>query len=188
MKALLAVTALAVVTGCAGTPAVKPVLSEKYDSSETAWSRESGTGSIKGAALVRTQDGEAKTCAASDVVLYPVSHHTMEFVSHVWGNTDRVALSYRPSAVGNIGDAQPNWPEIDKQMQALDKRSAICDVDGEFEFEDLPAGEYYVFAQVSWRYASYMGNAFAANHIDNTVVMQSTVIVDAGKTSKVVLR
>lgn len=188
MKKLIIAAAVAVVTtGCAGTAPKQITQVEPYVQSDSAWSREDGTATVKGAAIVRTRDGEVKTCAGLDVSLIPVSHYTMERMSIIYGTSDRVSISYRPTALGPIGFAGTNLaPAAPGAVQ--DRRSEVCDVDGEFEFEDVPTGEWYVVAGIEWQHASYMNNMFAEQHMQNAVLMYKVVNTEDGQTEKVMLR
>lgn len=169
---------LAALSGCArqAPPPIPVQLTEAYDPAAFAWSERPGRGRIEGSALMRTMGGEARTCAATSVDLLPATPYTEERVRILYGTGDR---GYRPLRAPMLQFI----PETPTEEQLADRhgRQAFCDAQGEFEFDDLPAGSYFVIAEVVWGAPSVNGL------IAEGGVLMQRVGLDPGQTERVVL-
>jgi hypothetical protein len=165
--------ALALVTGCVfqAQPAQQPTrvaLSTSFDAAAVAWSEGEGPNRLEGAALLRTQGGDAKTCAALDVALIPVSLHSRERMTHLYGNT---RSGFNPAGTGHpvfTNDSPAFYESI---------RWSKCDSTGRFEFEGVPDGEWFVESVVSWN---------AGRWLQGGALMQRVQLA-GGQTKKIVL-
>lgn len=97
---------------------------------ESLSTRYGGTGpsTLRGQAFLRTVGGDVKTCAGRDVLLVPASAYFDELIRKVGSGV-------------NV--------EADRRALALIRKS-ICDAQGNFQFAQLPVGQWYVIAKVTW--------------------------------------
>ena len=106
---------------------------------EVAWATERGENAVLGQALMRTRGGEMKTCAGLEVLLIPVSAYSAARIENMFGG-EATGFAY------NMGRAfTPDPTAFHDSM-----RRTICDAHGNFTFDGLPDGKYYVIARVVW--------------------------------------
>ena len=134
-------SAALLITGCATVPATEVPISSTFTKSDVAWFSGTGTGKIEGSAFLRTKGGAVKTCAGYDVQLLPYSAYAAERMRFIYGNETKGHL-FGPRRAWKF---VPDEPEFYKSL-----KKAVCDANGEFEFEALPAGDYYIIANVTW--------------------------------------
>jgi hypothetical protein len=91
---------------------------------------EKGNAIILGEAFLRTRGGDIKKGFGNPVYLVPVTTYTQEWF-------DRVVKWNLPMA-----PPDPRYSQYE--------RVATVDMDGRFEFTDLPAGQYYVATKIEW--------------------------------------
>jgi hypothetical protein len=120
---------------CATTTQVH--LSSSFDPSEVAWSEAKGNNSIEGNAVLRTVGGEVRTCAGFTAQLVPRSRYADERAIAIYGSIER--------GIGRNVKFESTDPRYEAAI-----RTTTCDAQGNFSFEDLPDGEYYVAALVTW--------------------------------------
>ena len=113
----------------------------KFDETEVRWFNTVGSGTIKGTATVNEAGFETKTCAESRVFLLPVSRYTRYRMDELYNST---FSGYNP-----VADGRKNLERPDKKFVAM-VRSTECNSFGEFMFENLAAGQYYVTTYVRW--------------------------------------
>lgn len=94
-----------------------------------------GTSTITGQAFLKTQGGDVKFGAGDTVSLMPVTPYTTE----AW------------QAERNGEQPQTN-PRLQKYI-----RTTIADGNGNFEFQNLPGGDYYVECPIFWEVAGEYG-------------------------------
>lgn len=126
--------------GCATAPVT---LQSRFDPGEIAWFEGRGTNAITGTAIMRTDTGAVKTCAALAVTLFPDSRYARERMRHLYGSDED---GFNPLA----GGVPANFATPDPRYDAAAK-STRCDGRGRFGFNDLPDGDYFVVAAVTWR-------------------------------------
>jgi hypothetical protein len=137
-KALIA-TGLLWLSACSA-----PVsLSTRFDPGEAAWFSARGTNIIQGTAIARAYNGAAKTCAALTVTLFPVSAYGAERMRALYGN-DREG--FNPILGGRPADFVQNDPRY-----LSTAKTTRCDAKGRFSFSELPDGDYFLTAEVTWR-------------------------------------
>jgi hypothetical protein len=129
--------------GCAATTPPPPRhLTSEWNPADVAWSAEKGTGSITGQAFFQTRGGQPRTCAGLEVSLIPQSPYADERIEAIYGDTVK---GYRPAWRGRIHFAPDHTTYHDTMIEA------VCDAQGNFSFEDLPAGTYYVITRLTWQ-------------------------------------
>lgn len=112
-----------------------------FNPAEMAWAKGNGTNSVSGFAVLRTVGGEARTCAALPVRLVPDSPLARERMIGLYGTTTRGTA---PASARNYDDAKTD-PEY---LSA--SRETRCDPQGNFSFEKVPNGVWYVTTIVAW--------------------------------------
>ena len=109
-----------------------------FDLDEVSWFNQQGFGAIIGNAFIRKQDGGIVSCAGQLVGLIPTGSYADERIDHLYQSLDSGYNNTR----NNIDKADPKYLETTLQT--------VCDVDGRFKFQSLPAGSYYVLPVVFW--------------------------------------
>ena len=121
--------------GCvAPAPTVQPRRAG-FIESEYAPYRAKGTGRIVGQVFLKTRAGDVKLGAGSAVYLNPVTAHSTEWFEAMM--SPQLVLLGPPDA-----------------RAIAFSRTTVADAGGNFDFADLPAGEYYVLSSVFWEYVS----------------------------------
>ncbi|WP_347986656.1 hypothetical protein [Methylomonas sp. AM2-LC] len=134
--AAIAITLL--LTACASGP-TKTVA---FDASAVAFANQTGNSIVSGQAFytrdkngANSVDNTTYSCAGRKVRLIPLSTYTK-------AETDAWVKKIRWSDPRPIGSAPYN------------ERSAVCDAQGNFTFESLPAGKWIVFASIPFKSAN----------------------------------
>jgi hypothetical protein len=166
-KAVLAVAGV-ILASCSSEPVT---LQSRFDPTEVAWFVGRGTNTIEGSAIVRSYSGTVKTCAALPVMLFPVSAYARERMMHLYGSGEE---GYNLLAGGRPAD----FTNDDPRYQAAVKTTR-CDARGRFAFSELPDGDYYLVATVTWRER--------AQGMDEGGMLMRRVHVSTGETKDVLL-
>jgi hypothetical protein len=127
MKHFKIITALMLLTlnGCA----TKYNMIAKFDAQEFAPFAGSGSSSISGQAFLRTRGGEVRYGAGRTVTLIPKTNYSSEL--------------WNASLKGfTIDYVEPEYIKYQKRT--------IADGSGNFEFTNLPAGEYFIECPIFW--------------------------------------
>lgn len=129
-----AVAALtASVCACAQQPVA---IQSKFDPHEVAWSRGPGTSTVRAQGFMRTRGGEVRTCAGQPAFLVPLSSYSRETHELI----KRTMLRVRVEGV------DPSAAEFSRKTR--------CDAQGNFTFRNVPAGEWFARAVVTWEVPS----------------------------------
>jgi len=134
-KTLLAITLL-LSAACAR----EIVTTVPFDPSEVSFINQTGSGQISGQAFLRQNGGGVVTCAGQDVTLVPAGAFARERITAIYGNMNGGRINVFQSA---------NQEGVDPQYFAL-MRTTSCDAEGDYEFNGLAAGAYYVTTSVLW--------------------------------------
>lgn len=164
--------ALGSLAGCANYDVQPAHVAALYDPAEVAWSKAEGTNRIEGSALLRTQGGEVRTCAAFEVQLIPAAAYA----------TERMMVRYLNPTRGFIRSLNVR-PFNDPAQYHADTRITICDAQGMFAFDKLPDGKYYIETTVDWSaYDSTLGFTLRQGGL-----LMQQVELSGGETERVVL-
>lgn len=110
-----------------------------FDPQEAAFIQRSGNGVITGQAFMRQLGGNVVTCAGETMYLIPVTRYSTERIQIIYGNTQ----SGRSYVGGPVPiDAPPEYSQYQK--------TSTCDAQGNFRFDQVPPGEYYLVGRVIW--------------------------------------
>lgn len=170
-KYLVLIFITGALAGCASPPVAKVPMKNGWNPNEVVWSIGDGTATLTGSAALLTKGGDVKTCATRVVTLTPFSTYSAERIARIYGNTWK--------GFSDRGD--PTLPERYYEATRKD-RTTTCDGQGNFIFENLPAGDYFVITGVSWQTpTSYGGLSMQGG------VLMIQVKLETGKTKKVVL-
>lgn len=180
-KALATILALSALAGCA-TAAPKYIdISSTYNPAEDAWFKAPGNNTIKASALMRQQGGGVVTCAGYEMNLFPASTYATERMTKFYGSPQRGFWRAPATMFSATGPILPDAPV----EYVANTKSRPCDPQGFASFNNLPDGEYYVTAEVTWRVPN--GNQyFATTDLQGGMLMQR-VAVKGGETQEIVL-
>lgn len=167
MKEILIVIPIVLaISGCVTTQPI--TLNNDFSEKEAAIINKTGNNTIKGNAFLRQNGGGVVTCAGSDVVLLPATQYAKERIKNIYGNID--------GGVRLVGQGPVEFSNNSQDYMKMSK-STKCDSDGNFEFNNIANGEYYVTTRVIWQsgYAHQGG------------VLAKLTSVKNGKTEKLII-
>ena len=144
--------------------------SSTFDPNEVEWAGKDGGNTVTGFAVLRTVGGEARTCAGLEVRIVPDSTHARERIQTIYGNLEKGS---KPWAYAQ------KFATTDTTYVAA-SRSTRCDGQGNFSFERVPSGTWYVIASVIWQ-------ANPRSGIYEGGLMMKRIVLQGNTTMKVVL-
>jgi len=147
-------------------------LAARFDPREVAWFDGTGTNSIEGSAILRSDSGGVKNCAALPVVLFPASSYARERMRALYGSEEE---GFNPILGGHPADFADDDPRY-----AATARKVRCDAHGRFAFHALPDGDYYLVALVTWKEGRYL-------RLEQGGYLMQHVQVQAGESKEVLL-
>jgi hypothetical protein len=142
MRILGIVALCAALSGCAATPPPAPVAT--FNPSEAAFARAKGAATIKGQAFLRRNDGIVVYGAGSEVLLVPRVPNSEEAVQKGFG-AGKLRMEVRLFGANVMG----NDFKFDPGLEPFIRRTK-ADGQGNFVFEAIPPGQYYVLTRVVW--------------------------------------
>ena len=116
-------------------------LASTFSADEVSWVLKPGNSTVTGQAFLRLKDGSLKSCTGFRIELLPAGEYASE----------RIFKTYRNNEQGQVllEDNPPKFtPDVRVYHDMLLKGG--CNHRGEFRFEKVPAGEYYVMAFIIW--------------------------------------
>lgn len=158
LKILGLVVLGALMVGCATS---RPVDRVPFNDAEYARLPESGTGVITGQVFMKTVGGDVKYGAGSPVNLFPVTSY-----SEQW---------YDVMFVQHKQLAEPN-PKANKYF-----RTVQADGNGNFQFSDIPPGDYFINSVVQWQAPTQFGLSNQGGMLANRIKVEN------GKTTRVMI-
>ena len=138
-KAIASIFITSVLSGCV-TP---PKMNQSFEYKDVEWVHEKGTAIVTGQAFLKTVGGDVKTCAGNTIKLVPSSAYSDERIKYVYGNSD---TGYYPQMTF-LGKRLPEAPSSYYEYVL----NSICDANGNFEFNDVPEGNFYLLVPVVWK-------------------------------------
>lgn len=116
-------------------------ISAVFDAAAARDAIKDGPHTISGSAFMRQRGGGVVTCAGYEVSLIPVNAYAETRISYLYAERN---AGFRPVSADRLA-FDPDPPEY----QEL-RRQTKCDQRGEFRFEAVADGEYFVIAVVIW--------------------------------------
>jgi hypothetical protein len=124
----------------AGCVASQPAAQRGFNAAEAEFAKARGAGTVKGQLFLRRKDGVVVYGAGSEVRLVPRTAHSEEAVTNSFkGGKLRLEMDYVSAAE----------LRLDPGLEAYSKRIK-ADGQGNFTFEGVPPGRYFVLGRVSW--------------------------------------
>lgn len=163
MKVIFSVLALVALSGCVGRE-IKTTVA--FDPKEVAYINEQGTAKIEGQAFMRQLGGGVVTCAGSGAYLYPAGEYATQRMTQLYGSKQGGSIGFYDGAK-NLGATE----------YLTMTRETICDASGNFTFENVADGEYYLTTTVVWK----AGYATQGGHISKRIKIAD------GQSQKVIL-
>lgn len=165
MKKIIIFAALAV-SGCMGRPIETTV---PFNAQEVAYINQSGAADVEGQAFLRQQGGGVVTCAGETAFLIPAGQYATQRMTQIYGNLQGGKVAVSQGSSGENLD-----PNYEKMM-----RKATCDAEGDFTFNNVANGDYYVATAVTWT----VGNAF----VPEGGLLAQRISVRGGRSTRVLL-
>jgi hypothetical protein len=137
-----------VLLAAACTPAQPHIFKSSWQAPELPDYTRNPRNNITGSAFLLTRGGDAKTCAGSPVFLMPNIPKTAY-------EKELDSLSSRVREVTDIDPAFVAYKEKIRKLATEVSKSTKCNVDGKFNFKDVPAGDWVVETEVSWTVPTY---------------------------------
>lgn len=131
MHFLIALIIIVFLSGCAVREPVQ--VQTKFDYETHKSYTHSGKGSLKGQGFLRQQGGGVVTCAGSEVYLVPATPFFREVISLI-----------------RSGKAPQISQSLDPAQGAMLIKQSQCDAQGNFSFNNLPSGNWFVMTEVKW--------------------------------------
>jgi len=131
-------------TGCTATVPMIPThtMTTSFDAEATRAQLLDGPNTIKGNSFMRQKGGGIVTCAGQSVYLVPATPYATERVRVLYGNIER---GFNP------GRRQQFTPDPPEYRQLV--KTARCDAQGNFTFERVADGDFYINTSVVWQVA-----------------------------------
>jgi hypothetical protein len=130
---------LLITSACQQPPRQVVNLTASLSENDMAWSKAAGNNTVTGFAVMRTAGGEPRTCAASDVTLIPDTAYARERIQALYGSIDK---GY------NFLNNPVFVPDLPLYYSTI--KNSTCDGQGNFIFEQIPDGSWFVVTSVIW--------------------------------------
>lgn len=171
---LLSTTILLTLTACINiSPLQRPKtqtikLSSKFDSNSASYILNKGTATITGSASLTDANGETISCAGNNVFLVPITEYSTERYRYLFGDTKNQFAS--DEVIFHVR-FKPDHPDFRKYM-----RVSTCNYVGEFSFDNVPAGEYYLGTNIISEVEGY--NTIQGGALANTIIIKEKDIIE----------
>jgi hypothetical protein len=117
-------------------------LDSTFNVEDVKWVRDRGDATVAGKAFLKLRDGSLKDCAGFNIELLPVATYSSERIFKTYGNNraGQVLLEDNPPKF------TPDAPGYHEYVI-----KGTCNAAGEFRFDRIPAGDYFVMAFIIWQ-------------------------------------
>jgi hypothetical protein len=154
-------------SACASNQYVE-IKSVKFDKAQADKMMMPGKNKISGSALIRQQGGGVVTCAGLDVYMMPATDYAKKWAGVIYGSEKG---GYKPTNLQGI-----EFINLDKDFsQSIVAEK--CTPSGNFVFNKVADGEFYVFTKINWSAGGYIQGGS----------ISKAVIVSGGAEATVVL-
>ena len=133
-----------------------------YSRSEVSWSLENGNNTIRGDGFLMRRDGQIVKCSGRMVQLIPYGTYSQERVRLKYASQKFVRLPMYEHQVSQLYDFtyQGMYLELADRKYTEDIRSTTCNIDGKFNFKNIPSGEYFLETIISWGVGDFPQGGF----------------------------
>lgn len=138
---LLSSLSLFILTGCVEPQIIN--LTASFDIEQAKYIQDKGNNTIKGNAFLKQNGGGVVTCAGNGVDLIPITEYAKERIGKIYSNTEK-GFSQNRGITFN-----PNSNDYRKYM-----KNTVCDSQGNFKFENIADGDYFITTVVTWNVGS----------------------------------
>ena len=152
---LLGIALLSLFAGC-GTPAPY-VMRNKLDHSTMQQYLQEGNTKVTGQAFLKTRGGDVKYGAGNTVKLYPAVAYIDEYSTIPWFQSS------------NIQGRDSGWYNYIK--------TTTSDGTGNFEFDRIPPGNYYIETSVTWQVPSSSGLSTQGGTVKKRIIVPKEGVV-----------
>ena len=132
-----------------------------YNPEDAAFIHEDGNAIVEGQGFLRTTIGEVRTCAGSKVHLFPVTEYSVERMRNIYGNV---------IAGRSLNNQSVDAPDPRYVRDALE---TVCDAEGDFQFTNVPRGNYFIATGVWWQIPGAYNPLQGANLMKRIRIMGS---------------
>lgn len=115
---------------------------EVFNPADVAWSQAPGPNTISGQALYTSLAGDMRVCANQTVRLVPASAYARQRFLELYGSD--------VSGLSNGKSFGPYGPDRSDPRYLTSARSTTCDAAGNFKFDGVANGTYYVLSTMVW--------------------------------------
>ena len=136
-----------IVFGMIGKEPVPLDVLSSFDAGEAAYVHVAGDNVIRGQMFMRRQDGLVLTCAGGEMLLVPQTRYSRERIGHLHGGTDGDGLHQGVK----LEAPDPRYKEY--------MRRSTCNAQGDFSFNGLSDGRYFVIGSIYWEGSSSLARA-----------------------------
>ena len=143
MKKILFLPLLLLMTSCATNYSSETpfIFSGEFDESDVEWSKQTGKTTIEGSSFIVDRmglNGTTHTCVGYSALLIPQNDYVEEYLNYLFDNLDESFWNLKgPIPFKNVN-----------LTPAQGVRESKCDIDGKFEFKNVPTGTYYLSSTV----------------------------------------
>ena len=146
-------------------------ISSGFDNEVAESMMSNGNNTIKGTSFLRQNGGAVVTCAGYTITLVPETRYAKERMVAIYGENSEGKTYVAPSLYTKVVD-----PKEPANYQKLVK-TATCDQQGNFEFDNIVDGKFYLISTVVWRAGDFPQGA----------KMMQPISVHNGESKKVIM-
>lgn len=165
-RLVLAIFVAVLAAGCITTTTVERI---PFPVAEYEALLKTGTGKVTGQAFLRTQGGDVITAAGSEVILNPVTSYSNQWYA-----------AYQANVLNRLNTTILSEPDPRILRYFL---QTTADASGQFEFNNVPPGDYYVTTSVTWfptgRYSRIQQGGFISRRIQVSNEATTEVIISS---------
>lgn len=143
MRVPVIVALCAALSGCAAAPPPTAAVAS-FNPSEANYARAKGIAAVRGQSFLRRNDGVVVYGAGSEVMLVPKVAHTDEAMQKGFSG-GKLRMEVMMFGANMMGNDYKFDPAIEPYI-----RRTKADGQGNFIFEGVPPGPYYVLSRVTW--------------------------------------
>ena len=114
-----------------------------FDAQEAAYIHDTGANVVEGRVFVRLWTGEGVPCRDKAVLLVPRTAFSEERIEYLYGGTREPGLRRHLQSSRKLAAPDPEYREY--------MRKALCNQSGEFRFDDVADGAYFVIGGAAWK-------------------------------------